>query len=345
MNEENTYEIAAQEPSGVDGWAPPKSRPTHLAEPALKEWENLTAKVREVARLSGMIKTDVAKRADMPLGTFSPWYDGTYSGNYTNQATKIRNFLRAHEETIAANAAAIEEPEWVDTPTATSVVNALSYAQQAPAMATITLGSGMGKTTCAKRYAQTHPNAYRVVLRPSISSVSAVLREVAKVLGIQERDPNKLPEAIGEKVKRNGKRSLLMIDEAQWATDRAVNELRFFLDEYGCGLALLGNDEVNSRFGSTTPKEGMAQIHRRTGARIRVLKPTATDISMFVAAWGFEDLDVVRLLKVIGGKPGYLGQVTETIKLASILAAGAGRPIDAAAIRQAWDNRASEEVR
>lgn len=344
MDEKITNETPAQE-KRIGEWAAPTSEPSHLAPQALTDWRDLTRTVFDIATKCSLTKTQIASRANMPLSTFSPWYDGTYTGNYPNQAVKIRNFLRAHEETIAANAAAIEEPEWVDTPTAQRVMTALSYAQQAPAMATITLGSGMGKTTCAKRYVQTHPNAYRIVLRPSISSVSAVLRAVANVLGIQERDPNKLPEAIGEKVKRNGKRSLLMIDEAQWATERAVNELRFFLDEYGCGLALLGNDEVHSRFGDMTPKEGMAQIHRRTGARIRVLKPTPADIAAFVTAWGFEDPEVMRLLKVIGGKPGYLGQITETIKLASILAAGAGRPIDAAAIREAWDNRANEEVR
>lgn len=328
-----------------EGFPAPASEPKQLAEGPLADWRELTSKVREVANRCGYTKTQVASRANIPLGTFSPWYDGTYAGSYPNQHAKIRAFLTAQEEAAAAARDALEEPEWVDTPTAGKVVTALTYAQQAPAMVLITLGPGMGKTTAAKRFAATRPHAYRVVMRPSTGSVHSMLREIAEALDVVERDPAKLPKEIGRKLKRNGRRTLLMIDEAQNLGEKAVNELRYFMDEYGVGIALLGNEDVHSRFGGTAPKEGYGQLQRRIGMRIHQLKPKAEDIDAFVAAWGIEDVDVIRLLKVIGGKPGALGQVTETLKLASILASGYGRPIAADDIRSAWMNRGGEEVR
>lgn len=341
MNEKISESSQTQE----DGFPVPASEPRQLAESALAEWRDLTTKVREIANRCGLSKTAVASRANVPMGTFSPWYDGTYLGNYPNQHAKIRAFLTAQEEAAAAARDALEEPEWVDTPTATKVMTALTYAQQAPAMVLITLGPGMGKTTASKRFAASRPHAYRAVMRPSTAAVGPMLREIADVLGVTERDPAKLPKEIGNKIKRNGKRSILMIDEAQWLQEKSVNELRFFLDEYGCGIALLGNEDLHARFGGLSPKEGYGQLHRRIGMRVRSLKPTAADIEAFVGAWGLSDGDVVRLLKVIGGKPGALGQITETLKLASILASGSGRAITAADIRTAWMNRGGEEVR
>lgn len=342
MNEKITTTTPMQE---AEGFPPPASEPRQLAESALAEWRELTTKVREIANRCGLTKTMVASRANIPMGTFSPWYDGTYQGNYPNQHAKIRAFLTAQEEAAAAARDALEEPEWVDTPTAGKVMTALTYAQQAPAMVLITLGPGMGKTTAAKRFSASRPHAHRVVMRPSTGSVHSMLREIAEALDVVERDPAKLTKEIGRKIRRNGRRTILMIDEAQNLGEKAVNELRYFLDEYGCGIALLGNEDVHSRFGGTTPKEGYGQLQRRIGMRIHQLKPTAADIEAFVAAWGISDPDVVRMLKAIGGKPGALGQITETLKLASILASGSGRAIQAADVRTAWMNRGGEEVR
>lgn len=343
-DEKTTNEAPAQEKRSGE-WTTPTSEPSHLAPQALADWRELTRTIFDIATKCGLTKTQVASRANMPLGTFSPWYDGTYQGNYPNQANKIRAFILAHEEAQAAARDALEEPEWVETPTVARVMTALTYAQQAPAIVLITLGPGMGKTTASRRFAATRPHAYRVVMRPSTGSVHSMLREVAEALEVNERDPAKLTKEIGRKIKRNGRHPLLMIDEAQNLKEQAVNELRYFMDEYGCGIALLGNEDVHSRFGGTTPKEGYGQLQRRIGMRIHQLKPKAEDIEAFVSAWGIEDADVVRLLKVIGGKPGSLGQVTETLKLASIHASGYGRPISAADVRLAWMNRGGEEVR
>lgn len=344
-SEEKTTNEGAVQEKRTGEWTSPTSEPSHLAPPALADWRSLTTAIFDIATKCGLTKTQIASRANMPLGTFSPWYDGTYQGSYANQAAKVRAFILAHEEAQAAARDALEEPDWVETPTVAKVMTALTYAQQAPAIVLITLGPGMGKTTAARRFAATRPHAYRVVMRPSTGSVHSMLREVAEALEVTERDPAKLTKEIGRKIKRNGRHPLLMIDEAQNLKEQAVNELRYFMDEYGCGIALLGNEDVHSRFGGTTPKEGYGQLQRRIGMRIHQLKPKPEDIEAFVAAWGIEDAEVLRLLRVIGAKPGALGQVTETLKLASIHASGFGRPISAADVKLAWMNRGGEEVR
>ena len=49
------------------------------------------------------------------------------------------------------------------------------------------------------------------------------------------------------------------------------------------------------------------------------------------------------MLTGIGNKPGALGQIDKTLKLAGLLAAGDGGAITEKHIRAAWTNRAVED--
>jgi hypothetical protein len=140
-------------------------------------------------------------------------------------------------------------------------------------------------------------------------------------------------------MKSNGRKTLLIIDEAQNLSPRAVDELRFLSDEYGTGLAFLGNLDVNTRFGGTEPREGYGQAQRRIGFRLTQLKPKRADIDAFVSAWGLTDTAIVKLLRQIGEKPGALGQITGTLKMAALMAAGHGREITSDDVLAAYVNR------
>lgn len=327
------------------GWAEPLNTPSQLAEPALEAWRDTVASIRVLAKELNISRGELCRRADVPQGTFSPWYDGKYTGNYSAQTTRLAKWLKAETQKRETQRHLIKEPDFVETPAARKLLNALRYAQTAPAMIVATLGPGMGKTTVARHVANNTPHAYRVVMRPSTGSVHSMLRAIAAAVAVTERDPSKVASSIGEKLKRNGRHTLLMMDEAQNLSEPAVNELRFFMDEYGVGIALLGNEDVHAKFGSNSPREGYGQIHRRIGMRIRQLQPTAADIEAFVAAWAIEDAGVIRLLKIIGKKPGALGQITETLKLAAIMAEGCGQPISEQNVRNAWMNRGGEDIK
>ena len=134
-----------------------------------------------------------------------------------------------------------------------------------------------------------------------------------------------------------------MVDEAQNLTDEAVNQLRYFLDEYGTGIALMGNEELYSRFGNSAPKPAYAQLASRIGVRIRQLQPTPGDVDMLVDGWGVEDRKVRPLAVALGRRPGALRQISETFKLAAVYAAGANRSITAEDFELAIENRGVRE--
>jgi len=293
----------------------------------------------------GISRAELAKRADIPASTVSQWLDGKYAGRDDKIAERMRKWLLSeteYEEQLQPQTAGLVEPSYIETPTSAQVTKVLTYAQAMPEMVLVTLGSGMGKSYTAKNFARTRPNVCMVTMRPKTDNVHTMLAEIGKTLGISDRNPAGIDRSIGAKLQRNGRKTLLIVDEAQQLVDRAVDQLRWFLDEYGCGIALLGNEEVYSRYGVGTPKEGYGQIHRRIGLRIRELTPRPEDIAAYIAAWGITAPDQVAVLTRIGRKPGALGQVEKTIKLASILAAGEGRPITRGDLLAAWQNRGGD---
>lgn len=319
---------------------------TKDTKPSLSEEqiEAVRTEVRKVMEEQGLSQADVAKAAEIPYGTFTPFMTGKYAGDNSTLAQKVQRWLASHEVGQKVASTIISEPEFVETPTALQVMSLLQWAKSGPGITLITLGPGMGKTMSAKEFAKRNPNSYRIVMRPSTSGVHSMMKEIAQTIGVVERDPGKLTRAVGDKLKRNGRHTLIMIDEAQNLSDAAVDELRHYLDEYGCGIALLGNEDVQTRWGRAAPKEGYGQLHRRIGSRLHRLRPLKEDIETYLKAWGIQDPEILKLLRVIGKKAGALGQIKETMVMANILAAGAERPLNADDIQAAWQNRGGEEV-
>jgi hypothetical protein len=107
----------------------------------------------------------------------------------------------------------------------------------------------------------------------------------------------------------------------------------------------MGNEELYSRLGGPTPKPAYAQLHRRITRRLHRPRPLDADIDAYVKAWRLTDDDAIALCRAIGRKPGALGQISETLKLAHMLAAGDEKPMNAEYVRTAWEQRGEESAR
>ncbi len=322
-------------------WAPPRKEPDRLGAADLERWRSTVQRVQDVAERKGWSKADVARRAGIPDGTFSPWYDGTYGGVIKNQTARVERWLDSLDEQ-ARFRIHIAIPDFVRTPTADELVDLFTYAQALPCMGLVVLGPGLGKTATARHYAATRPHTTLCTMRPTTASTRAMLADIGTALNVTERNPARMDRAIGERLKRNGRQCLLIVDEAQNLVDSAVNQLRYWHDEYSVGIVLLGNDELYGRFGGHEPKAGYAQLHRRFSMRLHRTAPLQSDIDTYVAAWGIVDAEVVALARAIGKKPGALGQIRETLVLAQMLAAGDELPLTADAVRAAWENRGGD---
>lgn len=326
------------------GWPAPRGEPA-LGREALAAWRETAAALRARAEAEGLSMGEVARASGVPQGTLNPWYHGAYTGNYEAVTARLRRYLAAAAESAAVAAALPEAPGFVETPTARELIEALVYAQSLPEIAVVTLAAGCGKTTVARHFAATRPHVTLVTMRPSTAGRGAMLAEIAAALDVTERNPVRLDRAIGARLARSSRNTLLIVDEAQHLTDEAVNQLRFFHDEVGCGLALLGNEAVWRRWAARPERDrdGLAQIQSRIGYRILRRGPQAGDAEAICDAWGIEGAEVRRAALALARLPGALRTLVKTLQLAALDAAGRGGAITAEGLRAAHARRAAME--
>ncbi|EFO31645.1 bacteriophage DNA transposition protein B [Roseibium sp. TrichSKD4] len=344
MNTQN-----ATSPKGQSTWDTLRQPPPvgdNRSEEDVARWEELTAKVADIAKANNWSQGEVARRCGLPAASFNLWYSGKYSGRLDSQNNKIQNWLQQLEETQDLVGRIPSSPDFLTTRFAREVFETLAWAQATNDVAVITCIAGIGKTAVCRHYARVRPNVYMATMSPNTKTPYAMLIELAEELEVQEHNPARHGRAIGRKLARAGGNTLLIVDEVQNLQDDAINQLRHFSDNYQCGVALVGNSEVYTRFAQGR-KNGRSydQLKSRFGKRISREKPYPEDINMFIKAWDIEEPKAVAMLRGIARKGGALRQIDKTMKLASMLAIGDGSNlVSVEHIEQAWTNRDVEDV-
>ncbi|TBH55046.1 AAA family ATPase [Rhizobium leguminosarum] len=331
--------------SRFSGWEQPEPDVAFVAKHSdeIDDWRLIREQVAEIAIANSWTKAEVSRRSGMKESTFSQWFSGSYPGRLENMNRQMRQWIEAVLE-AAAMPAIPTSPAFVKLRISGEIAQTLQWAQMTADLVMITVCAGNSKTATVKHYKATHPHVYHATISPHTKTVHGMLVELAAELEVHENNPAKLTRAIGGRLQRIGGGSLLVVDEAQNLVDDAINQLRHFSDIYQCGIALVGNEEVYSRFLKQSSGRSYAQLKRRVGKHLKRQKPYMEDIAAFIDAWGVTDRDTIRLLTGIGMKGGALGQVDKTMKLASMIALGEDRPVNVKDVQDAWKNRDVEDL-
>lgn len=302
----------------------------------LDEIEATRTEVRLIMTEEGLTQADIAREAGIPYGTFTPFMGGTYKGDNSGIAVKVRRWLETRRERKRTHAVLPAAPVFVETPTALNIIEIMSFAQVAPDMGVVVGGAGLGKTTAIEKYRKENSNVFVVTAEPCLSTPNNMLSAIADELGVIERRNAFLSRAIVNRLRGAG--ALLVIDEAQHLSSQALDQLRTIHDKARCGVIVAGNESVFARLqGGETKGAQFAQLHSRVGMRIVQAQPRAKDICALIAAWGIDGSSPeAALLKVIARKPGALRGLTKVVRVASMLASGSAEPLSAGHIRRAW---------
>lgn len=307
----------------------------------LRRREELVIEVDQVMADRGWSKAEVARRSGAGHGTFSQWHSGTYRGRYDTVNETIATWLGNLDQVEEVAASVPQGPGYLPLDFATSVERMISIAQIMGTMVMVTAEAGIGKTTAGREYVRTHANAHMVTISPHTRTIHNMLAEIAATIGVEERNAARLVRAIARRLARTGDGTVLVIDEAQNLCDDAINQLRHFVDDPACrcGIALMGNSATYARFSAWGKGEKYGQLTRRIFKRIKAERPSPDDLAAFIDGWGITEPAQVQFLMGVGLKPGALGQVDMTVKLARMAAQGAGRELTLADLRAAWSNR------
>lgn len=310
----------------------------------IDEWWGLIDRVIDIATAQSWSKAEVARRIGMADGTFSGWFSGKYTGRLDNQNKQIGQWLNSIEEMAGITASIPTSPAFLQTKSSMDIMETLAWAQAASDMVMITFNAGMGKTETCRHYRATRPHVCHITMSPHTKTVHSMLVELAAELDVMVLNPAKLVRAIGKRLERTGGGMLLIVDEAQNLQDDAINQLRHFVDNYKCGVALVGNNEIFGRFSKRTDGPSYAQLKSRLGKRLKREKPRAEDLQVFINAWGVTEPECVKFLTGIGMKGGALRQIDKTMKLATMISRGSNQPISFDHIQAAWKNRDVEDL-
>ncbi|MFZ5744826.1 MAG: AAA family ATPase [Pseudomonadota bacterium] len=278
----------------------------------------------------------LAKLTDVAASTLSLFAAEKYLGNNSAVAAKVLAYRERREAQQQLASGSPTTPNWYDTPTASRLVSLLRWAQSGEIVLIVTT-PGIGKTKVAERFEANDPNVWLATMSPSTSGVATMAIEVGAAIGLGEikGSPQQLSRQIKARV--SGKNGLLIIDEAQELTDKALNELRSWHDQTGVGIALMGNETVVGQIDGR--KSALAQISSRFSIRHVQVTPMPGDMDALLDAWGILESDQRTFLSKVGALPGALREVTHTIKIASVAALGAGQRLSLSHLRDAARQR------
>lgn len=279
-------------------------------------------------------KRAAADEAGMAYQTLAAWLNGAYPGDNAKAADDVERWLTARATRQATLAKAPQAPRFVPTPTVDGIMATLAHAQHMPDFVVIVGPPGIGKTVAACQYKLRNPNVTKIVGGPSLRSPAAVLDELAYAMNVQANGRMHMKlRAICSRVQDKG--ALIIVDESNFLSTEALEQLRVIHDQANCGIALVGNPHVFGRLAAEGNHGQNAQIDRRVGVRLRP-KVTTADIDALLDAWAVQGDAERALLRKIGRKPGALGKLTKVLRMSHLMAAQERAPLSAELIRQAY---------
>lgn len=288
---------------------------------------------------------EVAKRTGVPQGTISQFAKGTYGGvdqNVADQIYRYRQMLAAQQQ-IEVDMP--ERPAYFETETSGQLTHMLTYAQRFGRVVCAALGPGNSKTETALHYKACYPNVFHTTLTPSTAGVNNMQIELLAAMG--ERDSKGTPQKLSQRIKdrvRDLRNALIIVDEAQHASEKTLEEIRSWNDQVGVGIALFGNAGVLQRLEGGSRNVNFAQLFSRIGLRLERQLPLAGDVDAMAIAWGIHAEDVKLVLRKICATPGGLRNGTHALELAWMVAGSQGQPLAAGHLSDAWAQLSARRV-
>ena len=304
-----------------------------------RDVRELRAYVGDLLTIARIPLSRIATESGVPLQRLNAWINGTGGESVVAQ-------LFAWKAEI--DEASADPGGFVMTPTAERIIRAFDRAResrggvahaggeetQERGIALVYGASGTGKSRAAewylKRAGQPRPlGLWPVVLVRCTGSEGNREALHANILASMEgatfypqRHEKKI-DTIRSRVPDGG---LIIFDEAQLLSRRRLDELRYFPDQCGIAIALIGNltgykELVDAKIGQIMSRVG--------GSRVVVDLPTEGDVDALLAAWEIKGAKLRETAVMIGVQDGGLRLLANTARAARQFAKVKGKAIDA----------------
>lgn len=278
----------------------------------------------------------IAQEAGINASALSGFLNDKYQGDSKAVARRLLTWIRSQSRRKEAATKIADEIPFVMTHTSTRIWDALTYAEMTGDICLIYGGAGTGKTIALREYAAQNTGVCMATMTSVSSTVRGALEVVAQCLGVSSRaTAQQLYRDLVDRL-RAAEYKLIIVDEAQHLTERALDQLRAFSDELQVGLVLAGNREVYSRMTGGTRAAYLDRLYSRVGYRLHLGKVDARDLSAILQADKIDDDGIRKELSRIANLDGGLRQAAKTLRLAKTIAIGAAEALTVSHVRRAW---------
>jgi len=290
--------------------------------------------------------SQLSKESGIPAGTLQPFCAATYQGRNDNVARKVFMFRQSVESQSMRQSKLPVNPGYFDTRTSLRMMELLEIAHSGR-ITVIGTGPGTGKTMTIEEYSERAGPVWKATMKPSANTLHSMIREVQKALGIEPRRLSTADASALVVTRMNGRRGLLVIDEANWLSLEAIEELRNWHDMTGVGICMLGNEELVQSIKTGRKRDQLARLLSRIANMHEQRIPLDEDVTAFCDAWGIEQPDIRRYLLTIATTPdsGGLRECKQLVEAGSMLAAADERGLSIVDLRDAQSERATRWIR
>lgn len=129
------------------------------------------------------------------------------------------------------------------------------------------------------------------------------------------------------------------MDEAQHLGLQAFEQLRALHDEYGIGLAFVGNEAIHSVLAGGRNGSEHAQLSSRFGFRVVQRGVADEDVQIVLDGWEIEGEAERKYLGTIAARAGALRVMGKVIRLAWMLAQPTGQRPTVVHMRAAYEQQ------
>lgn len=294
--------------------------------------------------------SQLATASGIPTGTLTTFAAGTYGAKDggSNVARKVFQFRQTVEMQTMRQDRLPTNPGYFPTRTSERMLTLLEVAHSGR-ITVIGTGPGTGKTMTVDEYVEQGGTGlvWKATMKPSSNSLLSMIQAVLKALGVEQRRLSTADASAVVVQRISGRKGLLVIDEANWLSLEAIEELRFWHDMTGAGICLLGNEELVQSIKTGRKRDQLARLLSRIANMHEQRTPLPEDVAAFSDAWGIEQPDIRRYLENIALTPdsGGLRECKQLIEAASLLAAAEERGLSISDLRDAQSERATRWIR
>ncbi len=220
------------------------------------------------------------------------------------------------------------------------ITMAVSFAEAAGDISLIYGDAGLGKTFSLKEYVRSHPDTVYVELKDCDKSTKGVCEKILACIGKEQRGLDRLLVDSIIEFLRNSPR-LIIIDEAQHLSLRALENIRAINDATETGVVLCGNPTVYDRMHGRGQAH-FAQLYSRIGIRRHIMEPSLEDIASIFEAYELDKESVLYLHKLALQRGG-IRNCVKVLNIALQLRASEKEPLNIEHLQAAYRLRNGEQ--